>query len=41
MLENILTLDQHAQAKVCFGFRLNFHSLKSNPTPKYIEFTSF
>jgi hypothetical protein len=41
MLENILALNPNAQAKVCFGLGLNYHSLESNTSPKYIDFISF
>jgi len=41
MLENILTLGQNAQAKVCFGLGVKLHSLRSNTRPKHFHFNSF
>jgi hypothetical protein len=38
MLENILTLGQDAQAKVCFGLGVELHDLGSNTRPKSIDF---
>jgi hypothetical protein len=41
MPQNILTLSQNAQAKVCFGLGFNFIGLGLNTRPKHIDFTSF